>query len=165
MLPKTNATAIPGKVLSQFRLPDYQLAEDYFAQQYLSTVAKAAAGQPVPVAKAMIDSANELVARAKFAFGTPGFDAAAQRPTYLPFLLWVALSAKNPTTQPEAAELITEENEEAVTLAVLQMMKYVLPPNASGAGSSPTPSPAPSTGPNSSEPSAPDTSDTPKPAA
>lgn len=125
--PKSDSTTLPKYTLSQFRLPHFQQAEDYFAQRFLNTVAKAASGQVVAVAREQLATANETVARGRFVYGSPNFDSECNRQTSLPFLLWLSLSIKHAVTQEEAESLITDENESAVKAAVLAMMKFAVP--------------------------------------
>ncbi len=127
-LPATNATVLPGHVLTKFRLKQLRMAEDFFATRALQVAGAAAAGQQPAVAERIMSAATGSIAAGLYSYGSTGFKQQAVMPTSLPFLLWLCISVENPKiTQDEAATLITDENEALLTRAILEMLGYSFP--------------------------------------
>jgi len=137
-LPKTNATVLPGHILSTFRLKQLRMAEDFFAGRALQVAGAAGVSQSQVVADHIISAAMRVIAAGLYSYGSDGFKSQTVLPTSLPFLLWVCLTIENPkVTQDEAAALITDENESALTRAVLEMLGYSFPNVVTEAGKPP----------------------------
>jgi hypothetical protein len=137
-LPKTNATALPGHILSSFRLKQLRMAEDFFAGRALQVAGAAGINQPAPVADRIMSAAMGSIAAGLYSYGSSGFKSQSVISTSLPFLLWVCLSVENPKiTQDEAAALITDDNEATITRAVLEMLGYSFPNAGTGANKPP----------------------------
>lgn len=162
-LPKTNTTVLPNYTLRQPSLLQLRMLEDRFAQDFLATSCRAAASLPPALRKETLESAQETVARGEFVRGMAGYNVRVVMGTYVPFMLWLCLSASDKTiTQESVAALITPENEADVTMAVLEQMGYARPNDQAATGqTSPPPSQDPSPGTISSAPSATASSATP----
>jgi hypothetical protein len=127
-LPTTNATVLPGHVLTKFRVKQIRMAEDFFVGRALQVAGTAGAGQPDPVADRIMSVTVRNIAAGLYSYSSAGFKQQAIMPTSLPFLLWLCLSIETPRiTQEEAATLVTDENEAAVTRAILEMLGYSFP--------------------------------------
>lgn len=91
----------------------------------MARAASAGVGLPSAVADSLIRIACSEVSAGRFKYGGQPFFAHVLSTTTLPFLLYLSLRRTDSTvTREAAANLITEENEAAVSRAVLEQFGY-----------------------------------------
>jgi hypothetical protein len=121
---------LPGYIFSRPRLREWGEAEEEAAQSHLRTVRTACEGSSPDIQRQMIGEAVDLISDGAFSMGMPKLDAFLRSAKTSPYLVWLCLNKKHPqVTREQAAALITEDVEEAVARAALELWGF-LPPSA-----------------------------------
>jgi hypothetical protein len=157
IVPTFDATALPGYVISQPRLPEIAAAERYFARRYLAAVGRACRHYPPDAAEVLIKTAEQRVAGEWFSVGMPGFVSAAISAGAAGFLLYLALRVKHESMTPaKARELYRDGDEGRITEALFDVWGLTPAPAGSKKNTrTRRPRRSPSTGTPSTAPSAP----------
>lgn len=142
-LPKTNSVVLPGKILTEYAIPSYRIAEQHFEGALLESAGRAASKLKSPVANAIVQAAMAEIAAGKLCWGTPGFYMRVVSGTYLAFLLWLAMTPAQPATKLEdATALIDRDNQGPLVDAIMELMGYAVPNAGKGEeNSNPPPNP------------------------
>lgn len=116
---------LPGFTLSPFDLADFGECEAEFSRRHLARAGEAAAVAPPSMREKLLTIASNEAVSGAFNWGRLGFNMAAHSLARLPFLLWLSLRHKHPTTiLEEVAGMVTPENRDQVRRAVLELMEY-----------------------------------------
>lgn len=139
-LPRTNTTVLPGYVLREYSIASMRLAEQYLEGSLLESVGKAALKLKGAVAEMAIEKAMNVIASGVLGWGMQAFRMRVVSGSYTPFFLWLSLSEIRPDLkQEDAAALVTPENNEAITRALISLMFGDPVPNGEPAAARPAP--------------------------
>jgi len=160
---------IPNVVLSPFSIENYEQAEAEFARKHLAIVGAAAESASDRIAEMMLRIAHNEVAINRFGMGGTVFRVCAMTDSNLPYILWLAMLAKQPKTtigQVRAmVEAMDEDTQAKVQKGVLECIGYSFTEEKKTEKTTPPPNQSPSTSPPSSPDSASADSTTTKSAA
>jgi hypothetical protein len=147
---------LPGYILSAPRLREWGEAEAEAGRWHVTLAREASAGLPADVQTALVQQALNDVADGRFGMGMPWLDAFLRSARAAAFVFWLCLKVKHPhVTRDAAADLLTEDNEDAVFWAVLESWGMLPAGSKKKREARLKRSPAPSTGPPSSDSSVP----------
>ncbi len=152
--PRTDV--LPGYTLSRARLADFGQVEEELERRHLARAGMASVGLPPAVGESLIKAAVAEVSGGRFKYGGAAFFNHVLSSTVHPLLLYLALRKAHPEISREkAAGLITEQNETAVSRAVLEQFGYghIFEPKKEGDEKKGGKGEADTTGPGSSAPS------------
>lgn len=122
--------ALPGYILSRPRIREWAEAEEEAAQTYLRMIRSGCATLAPDVQRQMMGDAMDLISDGAFTMGMPKLDAFLRSAKSSAFIVWLCLNKKHPQiTREQVATLITEEVEEAVARAALELWGF-LPPSS-----------------------------------